>query len=80
MTRSRALLAVVFAAVTLTGCFNGGSSGGKDAVTESSFTAFVTGLFENSSDTAESVAINDREFRFDDQDNEDAFNDLIQQQ
>lgn len=82
MATFRAPIAVVFSALLLTACFDGGSSSGGSSGSErpmdSSFTAFVKGLFGDTSQTAEPVSVNDREFTFNDQDNEDAFDDLIQ--
>lgn len=81
MATFRALTAVVFSALLLTACFDNNSrnDGSTDGSTDNAFTSFVEGLFENTSDTAEPVSINDREFNLDGQD-ETAFNDLIQQQ
>lgn len=80
MTNPRALVVAVSIALFLTGCFDG-SNGSRESETEvSSFSTFVKDLFGATSDTTEPVQINDREFTFDDQDNETAFDDLIQQQ
>lgn len=71
-------LAVVITA--LTGCSNGSSSGetpGPDPSVD--FTTFVKAQIENTDDTRASVLINQQEFSFNDQNNEQAFDDLFMQ-
>ena len=71
-------LVVVIAAVT--GCSNGSSSGdtpGPDPSVD--FTAFVKTQIDNTDDTRDAVRINQQEFSFNDQNNEQAFDDLFMQ-
>lgn len=70
-------LVVVTAA--LTGCFNGSSNRSSDNGPEATveFTTFVKTQIENTDDTREAVQINDQEFSFNDQTNEQAFDDLF---
>lgn len=78
MMTSKMFIAVTFSGLLLTGCFDGNSGRDSEEPINSSFTTFVQGLFADTSDTAEPVNINDREFTFNDQNNENAFDDLIQ--
>lgn len=62
----------------LTGCFNGSSNGGDTRPDPAvDFTTFVKAQIENTDDTREPVSINDQEFSFNDQTNEQAFDDLF---
>ena len=65
--------------ILLTGCFNGSSGGGggdrADAAVD--FSTFVKAEIANTDDTREAVQINDKEFSFNDQNNEQAFDDLF---
>ncbi|HEY9120764.1 MAG TPA: hypothetical protein VIN33_13485 [Marinobacter sp.] len=71
-------LAVVIAAVT--GCSNGSSSGDTPRPDPSvDFTAFVKTQIENTDATRDAVRINQQEFSFNDQNNEQAFDDLFMQ-
>jgi hypothetical protein len=75
----------------LTGCLSGGGggggggnagggAGGGDAGgTPVTFTSLVQDIFAGTSDTAEPVAINDLDVTFDDQENEGAFDGLLNQ-
>ncbi len=70
-------LAVV--ATMLGGCFDGSSSsGGGDRPDPAvDFSTFVKAEIANTDDTREAVQINDKEFSFNDQNNEQAFDDLF---
>ncbi len=73
---------VTLLGLTLTGCFNGdgGSSSrndGPDMVQSQDFTQFVEDEADNTSDSREAVNINDLEFSFNDQNNEQAFDELF---
>lgn len=72
-------LVVVTAA--LTGCFNGSSNKGSDNGPKAAvdFTRFVKAEIDNTDDTREAVQINDQEFSFNDQNNEQAFDNLFMQ-
>ncbi|MAB54217.1 MULTISPECIES: hypothetical protein [unclassified Marinobacter] len=65
--------------ILLTGCFNGSSGGGggdrPDPAVD--FSTFVKAEIANTDDTREAVQINDKEFSFNDQNNEQAFDDLF---
>jgi hypothetical protein len=66
--------------LALTGCFDGSSSGGgggdrPDPAVD--FSTFVKAEIANTDDTREAVQINDKEFSFNDQNNEQAFDDLF---
>ena len=65
--------------ILLTGCFNGSSGGGggdrPDPAVD--FSTFVKAEIANTDDTREAVQINDKEFSFNDQNNEQAFDDLL---
>jgi hypothetical protein len=64
----------------LTGCFDGSSNGGDTRPDPAvDFTTFVTSEIQNTDDTREPVDINDQEFSFNDQNNEQAFDDLFTQ-
>lgn len=73
----------------LTGCLSGGGGGGGSAGgdagggdaggTPVTFTSLVQDIFAGTSDTAEPVAINDLDVTFDDQENEGAFDGLLNQ-
>ena len=73
----------------LTGCLSGGGGGGGNAGsgagggdaggTPVTFTSMVQDIFAGTSDTAEPVAINDLDVTFDDQENEGAFDGLLNQ-
>lgn len=86
----KTLCMLSLAGLLLTGCLSGGGGGsgsaggggvdgGGQGPQSISFTALVKDIFAGSSDTAEPVAINDLSITFDDQENENAFNDLLNQ-
>ncbi|EDM46345.1 hypothetical protein [Marinobacter algicola] len=66
-------------ALALTGCFDGSSSSSRDSNPDPAvdFTTFVKTQIDNTDDTREAVQINDQEFSFNDQNNEQAFDDLF---
>ncbi|MBE94165.1 hypothetical protein [Marinobacter sp.] len=69
-------LAVVVA--MLGGCFGGsGGSGEPRPDPAVDFTAFVKTQIGNTNNTRAAVQINDKEFNFNDQNNEQAFDDLF---
>jgi len=63
--------------ILLTGCFNGSSGGGDRPDPAVDFSTFVKAEIANTDDTREAVQINDKEFSFNDQNNEQAFDDLF---
>lgn len=65
----------------LSGCFNGSSGSGGASRPDPSvdFTAFVKAQIENTDNTRAAVRINQQEFSFNDQNNEQAFDDLFMQ-
>lgn len=66
--------------ILLTGCFNGSSgSSSRDSGPDPAvdFTTFVKAQINTTDDTREAVQINDQEFSFNDQNNEQAFDDLF---
>lgn len=67
--------------LALAGCFDGSSSsggGGGDRPDPAvDFSTFVKSEIANTDDTREAVQINDKEFSFNDQNNEQAFDDLF---
>lgn len=76
------LTGVALTGLALAGCFDGssGSSSRNDApdvVQTQNFTQFVKDEINNTADTREAVNINDLEFSFNDQNNEQAFDDLF---
>ncbi|MEX2473659.1 hypothetical protein [Marinobacter sp.] len=64
----------VLTALVLAGCSDSSSRAPVLAV---DFTTFVKGEIENTEDDREAVNINQLEFSFNDQDNEQAFDDLF---
>lgn len=75
-----ALSVILIGAMSLGGCFDGSSSGGgggdrPDLAVD--FSTFVKAEIANTDDTREAVQINDKEFSFNDQNNEQAFDDLF---
>ncbi len=71
---------LVVVTAVLTGCFNGSGSDRAPRPDPSvDFTAFVKTQIENTDDTREAVQINQQEFSFNDQNNEQAFDDLFMQ-
>jgi len=69
---------LVLVAGSLAGCFDGSSSNRAPRPDPAvDFTTFVKTQIENTDDTREAVLINDQEFSFNDQDNEQAFDDLF---
>jgi hypothetical protein len=71
-----ALISILLASLTLAACNgSGGGNGGQSAQTR--FSSFVADLFSGTSDTAEPVAINDRDFAFPDENDETAFASLL---
>lgn len=82
---------LALSSLVLTGCLSGGGGGGNDSadggggdggggMQPTTFTALVQDIFAQTSDSAEPVDINALDITYDDQDNEDAFNDLLSQQ
>lgn len=72
-----ALIAIV---TTLSGCFNGSSnSNSNDSRPDPAvnFSQFVITEIGNTSDSREPVSINNKEFSFNDQTNEQAFDELF---
>ena len=67
--------------LALAGCFDGSSSsgggGGDRPDPAGDFSTFVKAEIANTDDTREAVQINDKEFSFNDQNNEQAFDDLF---
>ena len=63
----------------LAGCFDGSSSSGGDDRPDPAvdFSTFVKAEIANTDDTREPVKINDQEFNFNDQNNEQAFDELF---
>lgn len=71
---------VALLGLSLAGCFNGDSSSrndGPDVVQSQDFTQFVKNEINNTSDSRDAVNINDLEFSFNDQNNEQAFDELF---
>lgn len=68
-------------ALALAGCFDGSSSSSRDSNPEPAvdFTTFVKTQIDNTENTREAVRINNQEFSFNDQNNEQAFDDLLMQ-
>lgn len=65
-------------ATALAGCFNGSSNGTQERPDPSvDFTTFVKTQIDNSDDTREAVQINNKDFSFNDQTNEQAFDELF---
>ena len=82
MKRIIQITGVALLGLTLAGCFNGdsGSSSrndGPDMVQSQDFTQFVKDEIDNTSDSREAVNINDLEFSFNDQNDEQAFDELF---
>lgn len=73
------LTGVALLGLTLAGCFSG--SGGSNAAPRPDpsvdFTQFVKTEIENTDDTREAVNINNQQFSFNDQNNEQAFDELF---
>lgn len=61
-------------AIGLAGC---GGGGGNAGTTDTDFTAFVKDQLAATSDTTEPTTVNERDFRFEDQDDPDAYNDVL---
>lgn len=80
MKRLIALMCVIFIGGTLAGCSDSDSSRPDDPEmnAEVDFTQFVKDEIDNTKDDREAVEINETEFTFNDQDNEEAFNDVLQ--
>lgn len=79
MNRNPIILAGLAAALLLSGCGgdSSGGSGNNNADSLQTFTAFTKDLLANTSDTAEPVSVNDREFDFSDKDNPEAYDDVL---
>lgn len=73
--RNLKLLAAALLASTLAGC--GGDNNGGNADTDSTFTTFVMSVLDNDAG-GEPVALNDRDLRFTDRNNPNAYDDLLQ--
>ncbi len=76
------LTGVALLGLTLAGCFNGSSGSssrndGPGVVQSQEFTQFVKDEIDNTSDSRKAVNINDLEFSFNDQNNEQAFDELF---
>jgi uncharacterized lipoprotein YajG len=70
----------LMATVLMTGCFNGSSNSTNNDTQPNlavDFSRFVIIETENMDDTREPVNINDQEFNFNDQNNEQAFDELF---
>lgn len=62
----------------MTGCFDGSSSSNNDRPDPTvEFSTFVTNEIQNTDDTREPANINELEFSFNDQNNEQAFDELF---
>lgn len=66
------------AALLLTGCFNDSDNSGNSPDPAVDFTAFVKAQFARTSATAEPASINNVDLSFNDQNNPQAFDDLLQ--
>jgi PBP1b-binding outer membrane lipoprotein LpoB len=78
MKKIFAFSAILISALLLGGCFNGSNNGGDarpDPTVE--FSTFVKAEIANTDDTREPANINDQEFSFNDQNNEQAFDELF---
>ncbi|MEQ5816540.1 hypothetical protein J3362_13585 [Marinobacter sp. NFXS11] len=65
-------------ALFMTGCFDGSSSRAEAPAPSVDFTAFVKTQFARTSDTAEPAGVNGVDLSFNDQNNPQAYNDLLQ--
>lgn len=80
MNRLLNLAALAALTTLLAGCFDGSSNGGNDRPDPAlDFSTFVKTEIGNPDTTREPVNINDLEFSFNDQTNEQAFDDLFTQ-
>ncbi|MGP4843092.1 hypothetical protein ACTXGQ_03075 [Marinobacter sp. 1Y8] len=82
MKRICALSGIALIGLSLSGCFNGSSGGGSNNPDPApdgkvSFTQFVSDEIGDTRDNRDPVAINDIEFSFNDQTNEQAFDDVL---
>lgn len=80
MTRKMLTGAALLALTGLTGCFDSSSSNNSQTPRDElpiDFTAFVKNEVQKQAVDLEAVNINDLEFNFNDQDNEQAFDDLF---
>ncbi|WP_166268782.1 hypothetical protein [Marinobacter caseinilyticus] len=77
MIRVMQLTGVALIGLALTGCFDGNSNRSARPDLPTDFTAFVTSEISNTADNRNAVGINDLEFGFNDQTNEQAFNGLF---
>lgn len=71
------VLIALFAAGCGGGGYNGGGNDNGSPPDGASFTSFVKDQIAKTSDTSEPIEVNDRQFQFDD--NETAFDDVLQQ-
>ncbi|WP_165856448.1 hypothetical protein [Marinobacter sp. JSM 1782161] len=80
MTQQTALIGLVLAACLSAGCADSdGHSNGKDnGNAEVDFNQFVKAEIDNTRDDRDAVAINELEFQFNNQDDEDAFDDVLE--
>ncbi|WP_415056869.1 hypothetical protein [Halopseudomonas sp.] len=89
MSMIKTLCISSLAGLLLTGCLSSGGGGGSSSIDQggddggaggsTSFTTLVKSMFAATSNTTEPVAINGLNITFDDQENEDAFSDLLSQ-
>lgn len=80
MKRLLNLAALAAMTTLLAGCFDGSSSGGDNRPDPAvDFSTFVKAEIGNTDTTREPANINDLEFSFNDQNNEQAFDDLFTQ-
>lgn len=89
MSMIKTLCISSLAGLLLTGCLSSGGGGGSSSINQgggdggaggsTSFTTLVKSMFAATSNTTEPMAINGLNITFDDQENEDAFSDLLSQ-
>lgn len=72
--RNLKLLAAALLASTLAGC--GGDNNGDSADTDSTFTTFVMSVLDNDA-AGEPITLNDRDLRFTDRDNPNAYDEVL---
>lgn len=72
------LTAVCALALLMAGCFDGSSSRSESPAVTVDFTTFVKTQFARTSDDAQPASVNGIDLSFNDQNNPQAFNDLLQ--